>query len=182
MPKQVWLSDIPIKGKKRREKDKLLKRLERGKLSDEGLSPTRFASYHSIAEASNKRLNIHHHSTKTYSLSDLARIFGVNRSTTSRWLSKGLLPCPHINIKGQARFIKEQIIPICTILNQLYANGYRQYRMSHESHREMMEWANEIAMHRLSYKACTPKPEKLRKQRGRTLKKSLKLLERLCRV
>lgn len=176
MPRCIWYMEIPLKGKNRRKKERIKKRLERGKQPDDGLPQIQFATYRSIAEASNMYQRIYHHITKLFSLSDLARIFGVSRSTTSRWYSKGLLPKPYIyHRRKQPRYIKEQIIPICIVLNQIFDNGYRQYRQSHELHRQMIEWANEIAMRRIPYKAVKPKPPwKPRKPRPLSEKRQMR--------
>lgn len=171
MPRHDWFYHIPLNGGNRRQQDRLRKLNERGGDESELRAAPEPATYHRIRQHRHCKVRIGQHETYAYRLSDIAAIYGLHPNTVLGWYRKGMLPPPHHISPTMYRswgwqnrpvyYLKEQVLVICKVLDDIFGQGVTQYRQSHIHHAEMMREGCEIALARLPYKAVKPKPVKL---------------------
>jgi hypothetical protein len=166
MPTHNWFYPIPLSGKNRRKRDRLNALYSRGGDESNLRQPPKPATYHAIRQHRYRKTKIGLHETYTYRIDDLAAIIGVHRNTIQRWYNLNMLPQPFINDSISYRswgwthrplYLREQVLVIVRVLNNLYAQGITQYRQSHIHHTTMMREGNRIAIERLNYKMVKPK-------------------------
>lgn len=164
-----WFQPVTIGNAARRERDRKRKTNSRG-LRVEHIP--NLADYITIDRCIYQRRNIGGVVIGYYRLCDIARIFNVTPATVQRWFDLYMLPTPAQwemlgsagetiyayadNARKRPLYSKQQVLVICTVLNNLFEQGYRQFRQSHTHHIEMMRVGSDIAMQRLSIKLSQP--------------------------
>ncbi len=168
MPYHDWLYHIPLSGKSRRAKDKLRKLHLRGGNESSLRQPPKL-TYRSIRQHRYCKVKFGMHETYAYRIDDIAAIIGLHRNTVQRWFNHGMLPPPFSRVSKSYRswgwpdrplYIREQVLVIVHVLNDLYTQGITQFRQSHIYHIQMMREGDQMVRERLSYKAVKPKPIK----------------------
>ena len=175
MPKHhTWLQPVTIGNAERRKRDRQRKSNSRSATVQH---IPRLADYETIDRRVYKQLDIGGHLISYLRVCDIARIFGLAPATVQRWFDLGMLPYPAQweifgctgrtvyanteNIRKRPLFSKQQVFVICATLNNLFEQGYRQFRQSHAHHIEMMQVGCDIAMQRLSIKLAKPPKQRL---------------------
>ena len=183
-----WFQPTTIGNAARRERDRKRKTNSRG-LTGEHIP--RLADYVTIDSCIYQHRNVGGLVIAFYRLSDIAHIFGLAPATVQRWFDLGMLPRPAQwqilgcagatiyayadNARKRPLYSKQQVLVICNVLNDLFEQGYRQFRQSHTHHIKMMNAGCDIAMQRLSIKLSKspkqplpilPSPKQRMKSRG----------------
>ena len=175
MPKHhKWFQPVTIGNAKRRERDRKRKSDSRGVTF--GHIPY-LADYVTIERCIYKRLNAGGLIISYFRLCDIARIFGLAPATVQRWFDLGMLPYPAQweifgctgattyanaeNTRKRPLYSKQQVFIICTVLNDLFGQGYRQYRQNHTHHVRMMHEGSDMAMRRMTIKLSKPPKQRL---------------------
>ena len=169
-----WFQSVTIGNAKRRERDRERKSDARALRSEH---IPRQADYVTIDRCIYERRNIGGLIISYYRLCDIARIFNISAATVQRWYYLGMLPAPATwelsggagkvtyandpNIRKRPLYSKQQVLVICNVLNDLFEQGYRQFRQSHRHHIQMMQAGCEIAMRRLTIKLAKPPKQRL---------------------
>ena len=169
-----WFQPTTIGNAARRERDRQRKNNSWGLRSEHIPS---LADYLTIDRCIYQRRNIGGHLIAYYRLCDIARIFNVTPVTVQRWFDLDMLPTPAqweiLGCAGETIYAyaddtrqrplysKQQVLVICNVLNDLFEQGYRQFRQSHTHHIQMMQTGCDIAMHRLSIKLSKPPKQPL---------------------
>ena len=170
-----WFQPTTIGNAARREHDRKRKSHSRA-LRNENIP--RLADYVTIDRCMYKQRNVGGLIISLYRLSDIARIFSVTRATVQRWFDLDMLPSPaqwemlgcagaiiYIdaeNTRKRPLYSKQQVLVICNVLNDLFEQGYRQFRQSHTHHIQMIQSGCTIAMQCLSIKLSKSPKQPLR--------------------
>ena len=175
MPKyHNWFQPAIIGNAARRERDRKRKSDSRGVVFEH---IPRLADYVTIDRCIYKRLNVGGLIISYYRLCDIARIFCLAPATVQRWFDLEMLPYPAqweifgcagetsyanaANTRKRPLYTKQQVHVICNVLNDLFGQGYRQFRQSHIHHIEMMQVGCKIALHCLNIKLSKPPKQRL---------------------
>jgi hypothetical protein len=169
-----WFQPTTIGNAARRERDRQRKSHSRG-LRGEHIP--QLADYVTIDRCIYQRRNIGGHIVDFYTLRGIAEIFNLAPATVQRWFDLYMLPTPAQweifgnagetiyayadNARKRPLYSKPQVLIICTVLNDLFEQGYRQFRQSHIHHIEMMRVGCDIAMRRLTIKLSKPPKQPL---------------------
>jgi hypothetical protein len=169
-----WHQSTIIGNSARRERDRNRKLHSRA-LRNENIP--RLADYVTIDRCMYKQRNLGGLIISYYRLCDIAKIFNLAPATVKRWFDLDMLPSPiqwewlgcagaiiytdAENGRTRPLFSKQQVLVICTVLNDLFEQGYRQFRQSHIHHIQMMQAGSDIAIQRLNIKLAKPPKQPL---------------------
>lgn len=134
------------------------------------LLPPLPSTYYRISKHHYKRLKVGNHNTFVYRTSDIAAIYGLHQNTVMNWYNKRMLPTPYNYYYTSYRswgwerrpvWVKEQVLAICKVLDDIFAQGGAQFRKSHIEHIAIMRAGSDIAIKRLPYKAVKQKQKRI---------------------
>lgn len=156
--KHTWYEPTDLSNYKRRKTDAKNKRRLRGSKHRRPVPP--LATYNKLAKYGHP-IRLAGYETKYYYLKDIANIFNIAPHTVARWHRLGMLPEPFFRAtrrswgKTRCMYLKEQVLAICRVLNDIYDQGYTQFRQDHVEHIKMMHEGARIMLESLNNKPVT---------------------------